>query len=409
MFGSLRKRQRAPIRRQISKIYTKDEVLSRPVFEEICSEIIYKRWIPLLENSAESDEPLDVYELDLAITFDLSAAYIYGLPNVTNFLLDKAERRHWQDNYKVLKRYMFYGQEMYTTTTDLLPRWGINPMPKKLDKAVENLEEKGAQLAERIQKRHRDGLADDDEGILYHQLRNTNKGVEDLDDELEQKKRASEMIDHCFAGHGTASIVLTYMYHHLSIHPEYQRLLRGEIQTLDARPTQKEVDTLQLLEGVILETLRLFPSPPAGQPRITPEGGCTLGPYHDIPGGVRVSAQAYSLHRREEIFPEAERWWPERWLPFFGDKAQAHAADEAARESEQSRIAEMNQWYLGFGQGTRACPGKDYGMLGIKAIMAATYARFESRLASNDDMRQMDGNSEGQPAGQRCMIMFRKL
>jgi cytochrome P450 len=199
------------------------------------------------------------------------------------------------------------------------------------------------------------------------------------------------------------------MYYHLSIYPEYQRLLREELQTLDGRPMQKQVDTLQLLEGIILETLRLFPSPPAGQPRITPEGGCSLGPYNDIPGGIRVSAQAYSLHRKEEIFPEAERWWPERWLPFFGDKAQAHAADNAARESEHRRISEMNQWYLGFGQGTRACPGKDYGMSGNKAIMAATYAKFESTLAAKDDMRQMDGNSEGQPAGQRCLISFTPL
>lgn len=408
MFGTLPKKDHAPIRRQISRIYTKHEVLGRPVFEEVVSEIVYGRWLKLLDQHTQAGKPVDVYELDLAVTFDLAAAYIYGLPNSSNFILDEQERRHWQDNYGVLKHHMFYSQEMHAITEQLLPSWGISPFPKRLDRAVEAVEWKGTQLAQRIEGRHHEGLAPEEEGILFHQLRHTSKS-EDVNSDFERKKRASEMIDHCFAGHGTASIVLTYMFYHLCIYPEYQLRLRRECQDLGLRPTQIEVDALPLLEGIILETLRLFPSPPDSQPRITPDGGCTLGPYQNIPGRIRVSAQAYSLHRNEDVFPDPERWFPERWLPFLGDKAQEEAADEAAASEDSARRAEMHRWYLGFGQGNRACPGKDYGMLGIKAVMAATYSRYSTRLAAHDDMRQQDGNSEGQPVGQRCLVAFTNL
>ena len=72
--------------------------------------------------------------------------------------------------------------------------------------------------------------------------------------------------------------------------------------------------SLPLLEAIVLETHRLTPSISGPLPRVTPPGGCELAGFF-IPGGVRVSGQAYSLHKEEQLFGgHASAWRPDRWL-----------------------------------------------------------------------------------------------
>lgn len=53
-----------------------------------------------------------------------------------------------------------------------------------------------------------------------------------------------------------------------------------------------------MLEGVILETLRLYPGAPGGMQRMTPpEGAQIAGKW--IPGNTLVSTPTYTLHRGE--------------------------------------------------------------------------------------------------------------
>ena len=205
---------------------------------------------------------MDVYELDLAITMDLTSAYVYDIPNGTNHIQDIEQRTHWN------KHYMFYQQEMYSTI-DLLTRWKLNPLPKEFDTAIEIVEEVGMTMADAITKRDIEGKAPANEGVLYHQFQKTIPS----DPETKAKQLASEMLDHCFAGHGTASITLTYIFCHLSLHSEYQSRLYAELAALGPNPDIQELNKLPLLEAIIPETLRLYPSPPAAQPRITPAGG----------------------------------------------------------------------------------------------------------------------------------------
>ena len=81
-------------------------------------------------------------------------------------------------------------------------------------------------------------------------------------------------------------------------------------------------------------------------------------------------------------------------------------ADKRARAEDEQRRREMQRWFFSFGSGNRACPGKDYDMLGIKAVVGATYAKYTTEVAEDDAMTQMDGNSEGQPKGMRYLIPF---
>ena len=60
--------------------------------------------------------------------------------------------------------------------------------------------------------------------------------------------------------------------------------------------------------------------------------------------------------------------------------------DERAQREDKERRKKMQRWVFSFGTGSRTCPGKGYVMLGIKAVMGATYLRFVSEVVGNDDM-----------------------
>ena len=74
----------------------------------------------------------------------------------------------------------------------------------------------------------------------------------------------------------------------LAKHPEYLDKLHEEISTRykDIDDFQSiELEKLPILNGIVRETLRLYPPAPGPIARMTPTGGADLGGYH-IPGGV---------------------------------------------------------------------------------------------------------------------------
>lgn len=126
-------------------------------------------------------------------------------------------------------------------------------------------------------------------------------------------------------------------------------------------PSPKAVDAVPLLHAVMMETLRLHAAIPGPQPRVTPAGGASLGPYANLPAGVRVASQAWSLHRNPDVFPEPDQWRPERWLDANGDLLTADSTDA---EGGGERFREMMRWFWAFGSGGRMCIGSHLAVYG---------------------------------------------
>lgn len=164
-------------------------------------------------------------------------------------------------------------------------------------------------------------------------------------------------------------MALTYITHHLSLSPRHQALLRVELASTDTLPTFKQIDSLPLLNAIILETLRLNPPIPGSQRRVTPKAGCTLGEYY-IPGGVTVAGQSWSLHRA--FWPDPEVWRPERWLEESGDKE------------------EGERWLWIFGSGGRGCVGKWLAVYEMKMTLAAIYSKFETSVVDDEGIEMDD-------------------
>ena len=154
---------------------------------------------------------------------------------------------------------------------------------------------------------------------------------------LDTMDMAAECLDHMAAGIDTTGDVLCFLMWELS-QPrsiKYQRLLRDEFLTR----ADASLDDLPMLDAVLNEGLRCFPAIPMSLPRYVPQGGRSIDGFF-LPERTVVSCQAMSVHRINHlVFPEPDKFCPERWLETEGD------ADRR-----------RHQW--AFSSGGRGCIGK---------------------------------------------------
>ncbi|KAL9612972.1 MAG: hypothetical protein Q9167_002449 [Letrouitia subvulpina] len=225
---------------------------------------------------------------------------------------------------------------------------------------------------------------------------------------------ASELLDHIAAGHETSGIALTYLMYELSKRPQIQDQVRSELSTLSPSllcnlsgalsqeqrskntkdhllPSPRSIDALPFLHATMMETLRLHAPIPGPQPRITPSNPTSLVNSPPLHPGIRVSSQAYTLHRNPRVFPSPLTWNPSRWL----DASEAHKT-------------EMGRWFWAFGSGGRMCVGSNFAMQEMKLIVASVYSNFRTSIVDDSGIEQMDAYTAA-PRGKTLVLKFERV
>jgi cytochrome P450 len=124
-----------------------------------------------------------------------------------------------------------------------------------------------------------------------------------------------ELLTLLVAGHETTATALSWAMERLTRHPEKLERLRAEVKSgEDAYLTATVQETLRL-RPVIVIVIRKLTEP------------VELGGY-ELPAGARVVPSIHLIHRDPQIYPEPERFLPERfldnppgtytWIPFGG-------------------------------------------------------------------------------------------
>jgi cytochrome P450 len=335
-------------------LYKKTTVQSSPEIRAIAQMIIIHRFLPILEAAAKDQNPFDALELSLATAMDFITAYLFGISNSVNFLQDVKTRQRWLAVYRSTKPFSFWPLE-FPGLTSLLSRLGIDLVPPKVILATNEVKDLCFQMLNKVES----SPLDSPKGMSYEQL--VRQLTPAYGDGYQLRLAiASEHMDNIMAGTETTGWSLTYILHELSLHQSIQSSLRSELlsispqftydltsSTVPELPSFRALEALPLLDAVVIESLRLHPAVPGPQPRVTSSPPVSLGGYDNIPCGIRVSAQAYSLHRNAKVFPEPEAWKPDRWL---------HASKEETNE--------MMRWFWTFGSGSRMCVGSAFALLG---------------------------------------------
>jgi cytochrome P450 len=180
-----------------------------------------------------------------------------------------------------------------------------------------------------------------------------------------------EVIDHMnflmMAAHDTITSSLTSMVYLLGRHPEWQERLRAEVLALrsevgEALPYER-LGELELVERVFKESLRLIPPVPS-LPRRALRDFEFMG--HRIPAGTPVNVSPMMTHRLPDVWPEPDRFDPDRFLP------------EAARGRHR-------QAWVPFGAGAHVCLGLQFAYMQAKAFFFQLLAHHRVVLTSGGE------------------------
>ena len=132
---------------------------------------------------------------------------------------------------------------------------------------------------------------------------------------MSDRELRDELVTLLVAGHETTATALAWAVERLVRHPEQLDRLTAEVGAGED----------EYLKAVILETLRLRPV--ISLVNRTLKEPFEIGGY-TLPAGVKVAPCIYLVHRRPDVYPEPERFLPERflerppgtytWIPFGG-------------------------------------------------------------------------------------------
>jgi len=162
------------------------------------------------------------------------------------------------------------------------------------------------------------------------------------------------------AGHETTALALTWTFYLLSLHPEIEQRVKGEIAAVTGGgPVRPEhIEALGFTNQVIQEAMRLYP-PAALIVRAARRDVVLDG--EQIRAGSTVYIPVYAVHRHEKLWSDPDRFDPSRFEP------------EAAKARDRCS-------YLPFGAGPRICVGQGFAQMEAAAVLATLLRSFQLEL-----------------------------
>jgi cytochrome P450 len=189
---------------------------------------------------------------------------------------------------------------------------------------------------------------------------------------LEPRDLLEQLMTLVVAGHETTAIALAWAAHLVHTHPAVAERLDAELR---AAPADAEVlARLPYLEAVCNETLRLMPLTTNIMRKL--KQPFTLKGF-TLPAGLGVGISVLAVHRREELYPDAEAFRPERFLE------RSFAPYE----------------FLPFGGGTRRCIGAAFASCEMKVVLGSILQATRLRSAETRPVRVVARNTVVGPGG----------
>lgn len=178
---------------------------------------------------------------------------------------------------------------------------------------------------------------------------------EDTGESMTDQEVYDEVMTLFAAGIETTALVLSWLFHELSRHPEVERRLHAELdEVLAGRPVVfDDVSKLTYTRQIATEVLRMYPIWILMR-RATAE--VYLGDVRISPG-TEVTISPHAMHFDPRWYPEPERFDPDRW------------ADDQAKDLPKGA-------FIPFGGGTRQCIGNSFAMTEIAIVVATIAARW---------------------------------
>ena len=293
-----------------------------------------QRYGEIMEQAAREEiarwprgEPLALWPRMQAITLEVIVRAVFGV----------RERGHMDELEARLRRMLDWVASpsrlalLAISGPDRVER---NPRFRRAVDAVDEL-----LLAEIARRRESDDLAERDDILSMLVQARYEDGSAMGDRELRD-----ELVTLLVAGHETTATSLAWALERLIRHPAALARAREEAEAGEG----------EYIDAVVKETLRLRPVLPIVV-RVLGEAMEFGGRL--IPAGASIAPCIYLMHRREDIYPEASRFRPERFL---------------------EQPAGTYTW-IPFGGGVRRCLGASFALFEMRQVLQTILAAVDLR------------------------------
>ena len=242
-----------------------------------------------------------------------------------------------------------------------------------------------------------------------------------------------------FAGYDTTTITLTYAIYCISQHPTIEEKCLEEIRRMEQIEQERErvdnddeyedspydpMDDLVYIQGVIMETLRLYPPGPQGTRHLRKS---IVLPTNNtkIEGDTTVYLPFWTVHRDPTVFPQPLQFIPERWVKQVEgedgkwiqreedpeEKSEEKGDSEGGNdESATATIRVGNRKsHFAFSGGARSCAGQRFAMREAVGILARLLSKLKFTSLEGYELRpQRIGIIQRPEFGMPMKITLRK-
>ncbi|MBR8832517.1 MAG: cytochrome P450 [Stigonema ocellatum SAG 48.90 = DSM 106950] len=157
------------------------------------------------------------------------------------------------------------------------------------------------------------------------------------------------------AGHETTATAIAWALYWIHQQPEVKNRVLHELQGLNT-PDPIKISQLPYLTAICQETLRIYPVVLFTFPRITRSSVNLRG--YDVAAGTYVTPCIYLTHRREDLYPQPDKFQPERFI--------------------NRKYSSYEFWP--FGGGSRQCLGQVFALFEMKLILATILLNCQLKL-----------------------------
>ena len=305
------------------------------------------------------------------------ASYLPTMVKITNEYLQRWEKLQEFAWYPELRNYTFdiasnllVGKDNGSQTPlgELFETWcaGLftipNPLPwTKFQKALRARQALLKQLEKIIlQRQQGDNLGTDALGLLI-------QAKDENGNSLTLEELKDQILLLLFAGHETLTSAIASFCLLTAQHPEViAKLQQEQAQLALTSPLSMEtIKQMTYLEQVIKEVMRVIPPVGGGFRKVIQS--FEFNGYR-IPQGWNVQYQIAETHKDQSIYPDSDRFDPERFSP-------------ARAEDKQTSFG-----YIPFGGGLRECLGKEFARLEMRIFGALLLQNYQWDLLPNQNL-----------------------
>ncbi|KAI3465304.1 hypothetical protein Pfo_021967 [Paulownia fortunei] len=190
------------------------------------------------------------------------------------------------------------------------------------------------------------------------------------------------------AGTDTSAVTMEWAISLLLNHPEVLKKARMELDHYvgqDRLVDEPDISKLPYLQGIVNETLRLYPAVPLLPPRESSDD-CTIGRF-DIPSKTMLLVNAWAIHRDPQVWDDPESFKPERY---------------EGLEDEAYKLK-----LIPFGLGRRKCPGAGLANREVALALSTLIQCFEWERINKELVDMEEGTGLTMPKAKPLEAMCR--